>query len=113
MLWHSGWIRLCSRNNDKFEYFIDYFRKQFIGEKVAQRHRRHEIKIDFNHHTSVKKDGLKTTSSLESWHKKFASLVGSPKSFLYKFIDALKEEQDYNEKRYDELLLQRSLTKKN
>ena len=52
------------------------------------------MKIDFNHHTSVKKDGLKTTSSLESWHKKFASLIGSPKPFIYKFIDALKEEQD-------------------
>ena len=71
------------------------------------------MKIDFNHHTSIKNDGLKTTSSLESWHKKFSKLVGSPKLFIYKFVDALKEEQDYNEKRYDELLFQRSQTKKN
>ena len=69
-------------HNDMFESFIDYFRKQFIGEKVAQRHRTHEMKIYFNHHTSVKKDGLKTTSSLESSHKKFASLVGSPEPFI-------------------------------
>lgn len=46
---------------------------------------------------------MKTTSSLESWHRKFASIVGVKKPNFYNLIDKIRTEQETNETILEEI----------
>ena len=59
--------------------------------------------VGWNQFKFVKSGIMKTTSSLESWNSKFASIVGVKKPKFNFLINRLKIEQETNETVYQEI----------
>jgi len=50
-------------------------------------------------------DGIsRTNNSVEGWHKRFSSLLGGPHPTIWRFIDAIKEEQSVTEMKINQLV---------
>ena len=81
------------------ENLLDYFEDTWIG-RPDRRGRRRAPKFNvalWSCYDRVEKDLPKTNNSVEGWHRGFMQQVSSYHPTIWKFLDALKREQDLNE----------------
>lgn len=92
---------LCDNNLLPLEAqgVIDYFEDTWIGRPNRRNQRRDPI---FSHsmwncYNAVQNDLPKTNNSVEGWHRAFESQLSASHPSIWKFLDALKREQNLNE----------------
>ena len=100
-------------NYEVYEEFINYFKTTWINKVVKYRHSWKYISIEHNHYLSTKNNGLRTTSSLESWHAKFKSELKTHNPSFSKFFKALQVDLNFHKNKYKELLAFRNEPNKN
>ena len=91
---------------ENFELFLPmlgYFERQWVRKFMEHRKGRKLFPVKWNQFKFFKSGTMKTTSSLESWHKKFATIVGVKKPNFNNLIDKIRTEQETNETILEEI----------
>lgn len=82
-----------------FRPFVEYFKRQWTGSLMKERHgRKIKGKITWSQEEYFKTDALRTTSSLEGWHKHMNSRINFTNPTFEHLIENLQVEQGRVEK---------------
>lgn len=92
-------------NDDLLNDFLDYVERTWLGKK----HRngnivppKYELEL-WNQHEAVKSGDPMTTNVCESWHNRFAKLIGQSHANVFNFLQKIQQEQSTTETLLDKL----------
>lgn len=93
-------------NQDQIRDLINYFEDNWIGRPGRRGGRSAPLFAHslWNSFDAVLQDLPKTNNSVEGWHRGFSELIGANHPTIWKFIDALKTEQNMNEMKIEQYI---------
>ena len=93
------------------EAVVDYFEDTWIGRPDRRNRRRPpKFKLEmWNVYESALLSQPKTNNAVEGWHRTFETQVAGHHPNIWKFLDFLKKEQNYNDVKVDQFLAGNSL----
>ena len=86
-----------TENEAIWKPFLDYFEATWVGPLVQVRRGASTNKIVWNQYAHLKNEGMRTTSALESWHKKMKTAIGKKSPSFEHFFECIQLEQDSTE----------------
>ena len=95
-----------SDNEAILRELINYFEDNWIG-RPARRGGRSKPLFEhalWNCHAAIIDDLPRTNNAVEGWHRGFSELIGANHPTIWKFIDALKMEQNMNEAKIEQYI---------
>lgn len=93
-------------NEQILREIINYFEDNWIG-RPARRGGRSQPLFAlslWNCYDAVINDQPRTNNAVEGWHRSFSELIGANHPTIWKFIDALKMEQNMNEAKIEQFI---------
>jgi len=83
----------------------DYFEDTWIGRPRRGRRRAPSFPHDLWNCYQATADGLaRTNNAVEGWHRRFSALLGADHPTIWRFINAIKEEQSVTEMKLNQLV---------